>query len=92
MFLKIIVLALIQKKKSSTISDNFEGILSGILGGFGILSLLNELARLTVFSAVKRASSFNRDVRVSSLFLVGTRHRTEFRLQKQPDLAKISSS
>ena len=27
-------------------------------------SLLNELARLTVFSTVKRASSFNRDLRV----------------------------
>ena len=42
----------------STPADNSEATLR---------SLLNELARLTIVTIVKRASSFNRDLRVAKI-------------------------
>ena len=38
---------------------------------YTLRSLLNELARLTIVTIVKRASSFNRDLRVASLLSAG---------------------
>ena len=45
--------------EAETDDEEDEEVIEGTLR-----SLLNELARLTVFSTVKRASSFNRDLRV----------------------------
>ena len=50
--------------EAETDDEEDEEVIEGTLR-----SLLNELARLTVFSTVKRASSFNRDLRVCAIFL-----------------------
>ena len=57
---------------NSTPNFVFNRIFFLIGKGSTLRSLLNELARLTVFSTVKRASSFNRDLRVLEGQIKGT--------------------